>query len=490
VRLRRHPEPRIRRHQPRVTNFAAGLIAALIIAIACYLVFGGSLPFSGSPYVLKAMFATPTQLHIPSEVRVSGVKVGQVVSVTRVAGSGQAGVVTMDLGPDALPVHADATIKVKPRIFLEGNFYVDLNPGSPAAPALKSGSTLPVAQSTGPVQLDRVLSDLNSDSRKNLQTLLQGLGLALNGQPQAAQDAAQDPSVRGLTGGQALNQSLKYSVPAFRASAMVNQALLGIQPNDLAGVVRGNEQVLSALAASGNQLPSLVDSFNSTMSALASRQADLSATIAALPPWLKATNSAIGPLEASYVPTQRLAAALIPGINQLDPTIGTALPWLKQSTALMSRRDLGGLLSDLTPAVQNTASSLTATKSLLSASDQFAQCFSHNIIPAGNEVINDPPNSTGIQVYREFFQSAVGLAGAAGNFDGNGRYLRASAGGGSQLVQTNSQPQAGPLFGNAVLSPLGTRPAWPGQAPPLKRSVPCYRNPVPNLNQVATGGTP
>lgn len=480
----------MRRHSPRVSTFAAGLLAAAILLVACYLVFGGSLPFSGSPYVLKAMFASETQLHIPSEVRISGVKVGEVVSVTRVRGSGQAGLVAMDINPDGLPVHADATINIRPRIFLEGNFYVDLNPGSPSAPVLHSGSLLPLAQSSGPVQLDRVLSDLNSDTRKNLQTLLQGIGLALNGQPQAGQDTAQDPSVRGLTGGQALNLSLKYSTSAFRASAIVNDALLGIQPHDLSGVVRGNQEVLAALAASGNQLPSLVDSFNATMAALASRQADLSATIAALPPWLRATDSAIGPLDASYVPTQRLARALIPGINQLDPTIGAALPWLKQSIALMSRQDLGGLLSDLTPAVQNTASSLSATKSLLIASDQFAQCFSHNIIPAGNQVIGDPPTSTEIPVYREFFQSAVGLAGASGNLDGNGRYLRASAGGGPDLVQTSSLPQAGPLFGNAVLSPLGTRPAWPGQAPPLKRSVACYRNPVPNLNQAATGGTP
>jgi hypothetical protein len=156
----------------------------------------------------------------------------------------------------------------------------------------------------------------------------------------------------------------------------------------------------------------------------------------------------------------------------------------------MSRRDLGGLLRSLTPAVQNTSSSISSTKSLLTASDQFAQCFSHNVIPAGNEVISDPPNSSGIPVYREFFQSAVGLAGASGNFDGNGRYARASAAGGTDLVHTSSVPNAGPLYGNAVLAPLGTRPAWPGQAPPLRRGLPCYLNPVPDLNRVATGGTP
>ena len=45
--------------------------------------------------------------------------------------------------------------------------------------------------------------------------------------------------------------SLKYSADAFRASAIVNQALLGIQPHDLAGVVKGNEEVFRGLAASG-----------------------------------------------------------------------------------------------------------------------------------------------------------------------------------------------------------------------------------------------
>ena len=480
----------MRRHQPRVSNLRAGIIGLVLLVVVCYLVFGGGLPWASSPYVLKAVFTSETQLHIPSEVRTSGVKVGQVVSVKRLRGSAGAGVVTMNIEPNGLPVHANATIYVRPRIFLEGNFYVDLSPGSPSAPILPSGSTLPAPQTAGPVQLDRLLGDLQTSSRRNLQTLLIGLGAALNAPSTQAEDAVQDPSVHGLTGAQAQNLSLKYSAQAFRASAIVNQALLGLQPQDLSGVVRGNEQVVSALAASGNQLAGLVDSFNATMAALAARQLDLSRTIAALPPWLIATDRALGPINASFAPTQQFARALIPGLHQLNQTAELGIPWLKQSNALVSKRYLGGLLQLLTPAVQNTSRSITATRTLLTASDLFARCFSHNIVPAGNEVIQDPPNGTGIPVYREFFQSAVGLAGAAGNFDGNGRYLRASAGGGSDRVGTSPIPAAGPLWGNAVLPPLGTRPAWPGQAPPLKANVPCASNPVPDLNRVATGGAP
>jgi phospholipid/cholesterol/gamma-HCH transport system substrate-binding protein len=482
--------PPIRRKRARVSNAAAGLMAAVVIAAVSYLVFGGSVPFSGTGFVLKAMFTSQTELHIPSPVRIAGVDVGQVTSVQRISSSSDAGVVTMQIDPSGLPVHAGTTAQIRSRIFLEGNFYVDLHPGSPGAATLQSGSTLPAASTSGPVQLDRVLSALNSDSRISLQTLLRGLGGSFNGAATPAQDATQDPSVRGLTAGQALNKSLDYSADAFRASTLVNQALLGLQPHDLGKVVVGNEQVFRGLAASGNALSSLVSTFNATMATFASRQQQLSQTIALLPPLLQNTNSSDSALDASFAPTKAFAAEILPGVRQLDPTIGVALPWIAQTTALMSPAELGGLLKSLTPAVQQTGSTLRSTKTLISAADQLARCFSHNIVPTGNAVIQDPPASTGLRVYQELFQSAVGIAGAAGNFDGNGRYVRASAGGGSVQAATPSLPQNGPLYGNFVLNPLGTRPAYVTNAPPIRRDVPCFQNPAPNLNQVQTGAAP
>ena len=47
------------------------------------------------------------------------------------AGAGDTAIVTLALEDDALPIHEDATLKVRPRIFLEGNFFVDLKPGQP-----------------------------------------------------------------------------------------------------------------------------------------------------------------------------------------------------------------------------------------------------------------------------------------------------------------------------------------------------------------------
>jgi phospholipid/cholesterol/gamma-HCH transport system substrate-binding protein len=480
----------MRRQRDRVTNLSAGLTAGLLVLVVCYLVFGGPIPFSGSPFALRATFTAETQLHLASPVRIAGVGVGTVTSIRRIGGSSTAAVVTMTVAPDGLPIHADATIDIRPRLFLEGNFYVDLHPGTPQAPTVSSGYTLPAANATGPVQLDRVLSALDSNTRADLQTLVRGLGGSLNIRPTATEDASQDPSERGLTAGQSLNQSLKYAAGAFRASAIVNQALLGQRPHDLSGVVSGTQRLFGALASQSSRLSDLVVALNSTMGALADRQGDLQRTIALLPGTLRATNDALGPLQASFAPTRQFAGELTPSIKQLGPTIDAGLPWLSQSIALFSPTELRGLLASLTPAVQGTSKTLTATQSLLHGSNDLARCLVHDIIPTGNQRISDPPVTTGLQVYQELFQSAVGLASSAQNFDANGRYLRASTGGGDLRVATSRLPGGGPLYGSAVLAPLGTRPAFAEQAPAVRSDVACDRNPAPALDRVSTGAGP
>ena len=101
-------------------------------------------------------------------------------------------------------------------------------------------------------------------------------------------------------------------------------------------------------------------------------------------------------------------------------------------------------MSELTPAVQATASTVHSTTALVSQSNALARCVIHTLIPTGNAVIQDPPLTTGLPVYQELFQSAVGLAGAGQNFDGNGRYLRSSPAGGSDRVQTGAARLTGP----------------------------------------------
>lgn len=475
------PTPlKIRRHKPRISNLQAAVAGLIGVVIACYLVFGGGLPFGGSTFVLRAVFTSNTDLHIPSPVRIAGVDVGQVTAVDRIKGSPNAGIVVMQIDRNGLPIHSDATAQIRSRILLEGNFYVDLHPGTPEASILSSGSTLPAANTSGPVQLDRVLSSLDTNARANLQKLVQGFGAALN-KPEP-----------GGTGAQGLNRALTYSAGAFEASSIVNQALLGEKSGDLTGAVRGESEFFRGLAQSGARLPELISSFDTTMSALASHQQALGASIAALPALLRSTLGADNALEASFAPTEAFARDLTPSIKQLGATVKVGTPWLQQLAKLSSQGELGGLLKSLTPAVDNTAVAVRNTTPLINGAATLSKCFSNVLVPTGNEKItvdSSPPN--GLSVYQQLFQSAVGLAGSTQNLDGNGRYVRATVGGGANQIQTQPLSSAGALYGNAVLPVLGTFPSFPSTgAPVLKSTVPCYTQTAPNLNGATKGNGP
>ena len=87
--------------------------------------------------------------------------------------------VTMELNDDALPLTRTRPFKLRPRLFLEGNLFVDLQPGSPNAPEADDGHAFPINQTSNSVQLDQVLTTLQADVRADLQTFLDQFGNAL-----------------------------------------------------------------------------------------------------------------------------------------------------------------------------------------------------------------------------------------------------------------------------------------------------------------------
>src|SRR5919109_3899293 len=191
------PDERIfGRHYRGPKPVAIGVIVALLFLATFYLGFTKRLPFTSRGYELHAVLENATTLKPNSLVRIAGVNVGKVSTVEP---EGNMAEVTFNVSDDALPIHEDATIKVRPRLFLEGNFFLDLHPGSPSAPELDSGSTIPTTQTTTAVQIDEILTTLQSDTRTNLKRALKGYGEALNAVPTPSEDATQDPDVQGLT---------------------------------------------------------------------------------------------------------------------------------------------------------------------------------------------------------------------------------------------------------------------------------------------------
>src|SRR3954469_16673448 len=177
------------RRTPKRSSAFIGLVATIIAALIMFFGFTKDIPFTHG-FQLKAQFESANSIRPNSPVRIAGVEVGKVKSVTGVEGS-NAALVTMELKDSALPLHDDATAKIRPRIFLEGNFFVDLKPGTPGAPALNSGDTIKISQTASPVQLDEVLTSLQSDSREDLQALLNGLNTAFNSKDASGTSAAE-----------------------------------------------------------------------------------------------------------------------------------------------------------------------------------------------------------------------------------------------------------------------------------------------------------
>jgi phospholipid/cholesterol/gamma-HCH transport system substrate-binding protein len=471
-----------------ISQVAAGLIAVGLIAVGAFLAFNG-LPF-GSKHELKAVFENTSSVGLRSPVRIAGVDVGKVTKVEAAGEESTASVVTMQLDDDALPIREDAELKIRPRIFLEGNFFVDLQPGTPSAPELDDGGTIPSTQTSSPVQLDQVLGVLKADARKDLQTLVQGYGEAISGKPKPGEDRTQDPDVRGKTAAEAGNQSLEYAPGALRGLAVVNQALLGTEPRDLSKLIAGGQRVATALNSRERQLQDLIVNLDVTTGALASEQDALRATIRALPELLESANPAFDSLNAAFPPTRAFAREILPGVRETASTIDAAFPWVRQTRKLVSPPELQGLVRDLEPATRDLARATDGTVRLLPQIDLVDRCLIDNVLPTGDVVIEDPPLTTGVPNYKEFFQTLVGLSGESQNFDGNGPYTRFQPGGGAQTVSTGSVRGGAPLFGNATAPPLGSRPARPAKRPPYNRKAACHRQKRPDLNSARTGGGP
>jgi ABC-type transporter Mla subunit MlaD len=480
------PVVELRRYKP----LRSGIILLVVVAIAVYFGFTKHIPFTHG-YRLNAVFTSALNIHTRSPVRIAGVNVGQVTSVRR---EGRTGVVSMEIEAKGLPIHEDATLKIRPRLFLEGNFFVDLQPGSPSAPTVPSGHTIPITQTANPVQIDQVLSALDSDTRTNLQIFLREYGEALRGRASAAEEAEQSPDVRGLNAAQALNKAYQRGPEALRYTAILNQALAGTEPHDLSKLIAGLESFSGALNVHEQQLGELLDNFDVFLGSFAAQSSSLRAAIAQLPGALHTADRAFTEVSGALGPTRTFSLALIPGVEEGPATIQAALPWIEQTRASLAPNELGGVATNLRAAAPVLAGLVGGQSSLLSQNDLLSRCFTKVVFPAGETKIQDGASSSGVPAYQEFWNALVGVNGAAQSFDGNGVFQRILAiGGGSTIVTPQTKPLGSPARGfqlaaSTALSPLGTRPRYPGVRPPYKPLVPCYTQALPEFNGPLSNG--
>jgi phospholipid/cholesterol/gamma-HCH transport system substrate-binding protein len=464
------------------TRFA--IVMLLVIALAIYFGFTKRVPFKHG-FRLHAVFATAVNIHPKSPVRIAGVNVGKVSSVKR---EGSAGLVTMEIESRGLPIHSDATLKIRPRIFLEGNWFVEVQPGSPSAKTLSAGATIPITQTSDPVQLDQVLDALNTDTRANLQNFLIYYGEALTRKPEAPEDAEQDPEVRKINAAQALNKAYHRGPKALRATAVLNQAITGTDPHDLSKLVASIGRVTAALNVHEQQLGELIVNFNTFFAAFAAQSSSLHATVAELPSSLHNIDRGLASLDASFAPTRAFAHDILPGVRNTPSTVTAALPWIEQVQASLQPAELGGVAKSLAEAVPSLAKLEGEQTPVFHQTDLFNKCLTSVLYPAGNTKIQDGAATSGVENYKEFWYGLVGLAGIGQTFDGNGSFTKFLVGNSGQTLisgQTNilgTSRKGEKLLGRSPLAPQGTRPAYPAEEPAYEPLVPCYTQALPDFN--------
>jgi phospholipid/cholesterol/gamma-HCH transport system substrate-binding protein len=463
-----------------------GLVVIVVTAIVIYFGFTKHIPFKHG-FRLKAVFNTAVNISPKSPVRVAGVQVGKVTSIQRV---GNTGVVSMEISNGGLPIHRDATAKIRARILLEGNWFVDLQPGTPSSPTVSSGYTIPVTQTADPVQLDQILDALNTDTRSNLQTLLAEYGSSLTRKPTPAQDAEQNPAVRGLNAAQALKKAYLDAPPGLKGGAIVNQSFGGVEQHDLSNLIAGTEKLTAKLNVNEQVLGEWVENFNTFLGSLANQSQSLSAALVLLPDTLHNASRAFANFNAASPAFRKFSLDLIPGVEQGPATIAAAFPWIEQTQASFAPSELGGVAKGLNEASPTIAGLIVPQPAFFKQTDLFSKCLSRIIFPAGNTRLQDGSSTSGVEAYKEFWYAMAGAAGIAQSFDGNGLTNRFLIGTGSQTLLSApatavGAPSAGKklrLLAHTALPPLGTRPAFPASEPPYKPLVPCYTQKPQELN--------
>ncbi len=454
----------MRRHRGP-SAFVVGAALLVLAVVVTYFAFAKDIPFVNEPFEVKAAFRDTAGIGTHSPVRIAGVEVGEVSDVQHTRPGAQSATVTLALTDKGLPVFDDARAKIRPRIFLEGNFFVDLSPGTAASGELDEGDTIPAARTTTPVQFDEVLRALKSDTRNDLRQVFVEVSKA-----------------QADGGARAFNDSLRFQPAAYRFSAIVSEALLGKRRGDLGDWIRDQGVVSGAIDADPAKLRSLIVDFNATAGALADRERALTSAVGELPRTLRAAPPALDALNAAFPDVRRFARDARPGVRSLGPTVDATLPLVKQLRGLVRESELRGTARELRTATPPLARLATATPGVLSELRALSSCIDGVLVPFGNDTIEDKAFPAHGPVHREFGTSLSGLAGESRSFDANGPYFKVQGSGGAETLNLGNG-----ILGTSAEPVVGNNPPPIRTRPPLRPGVPCETQEQPDLRSIPRG---
>lgn len=302
---------------------SAGRIAVMIgFTLSCFGIvlflwnsFGGSIPLSPKGYRYYADFGEAIQLTDNADVRISGVKVGRVVSSEPHGVKTRA---TIEIDSPYAPIASTSKAVLRAKTLL-GETYVEVTPGDRNAPKLKEEGVLPGRQVLATTELDEILRALDPKTRRDLQKLLGGFANGLRGR------------------GEDLNQALGNLGPFADDSTQVLR-VLDSQHRAVTRLVRDTGDVLGSISARRGELTSLVRSGDRVLDTTARRDAELTRAIRILPTTLRELRPTMAAVEG-------LSHDAAPVFHDLRPGGRAFAPALRDTAKLAP--ELQGLFGDV-----------------------------------------------------------------------------------------------------------------------------------------------
>jgi phospholipid/cholesterol/gamma-HCH transport system substrate-binding protein len=295
----------------------ANLAILLAFAVICvgglgYLAkgMGMSVPFTQQGWILKASFTQADGLVPQSDVYESGVHVGKVLSMQPNGASGV--VVTMAIDP-GVTFHQDVQADVQPKTAIGDTFVNLVRTPNSTAPIVTSGYVIPLARTGESVPLDTILNNMDPATRAAMSQSLQELGVAVSGR----------------------SSDIQATIP------QLDQVMGNLQPIVQVGDARQRDLnqilvylavIMRSLAQEQQSLGLLVNSGDTAMGAIASRDQDLAGTVRQADQLMTSLDTIFqGLTPADRASLRQSPATLQAGLkllSELNPTIDRLLPEL------------------------------------------------------------------------------------------------------------------------------------------------------------------
>lgn len=376
-----------------------GLLVVAGSALALYAALAGGVPSiqSGSAFRhVKAEFASTNELRGGDPVRVDGVEVGAVEEIELVRG-GRAAIVTMSIEHPGVDIRRNARADLRWRTALGGNPYIDLDPGTTAAPAL-GDAVLPAGQTASQVEVDQVMSPLGGSTPEAIRNSLRQLS-------------------RGLDDAPAVGRTIDALSPSLTTVDRGVGALRGARDDDLGELVAGMSRTVRAIDRGGERLDRLVAGGAATFETLSANRSALGQSLDLSPAALDSARETMRRLRPTLDRLDPLAARLTDAVEPLAPALGRATPTLEEARVLL--RDARPLLRELPEGLDALAAASRQGAPLMAALEPVLDRMEDPLLP----FLERRDEDNGLRNYEAIGPTFAAADSAAGEFDGGGYVL-------------------------------------------------------------------